>query len=91
MLIVSRRPDEIIEIRPREGIGAKTLDEVFAGGAIRVQFVRMSPSRVKVAIDAPPQIEIRRGESTALVTDSLERAADEPDGATDYERLRASR
>lgn len=65
MLIVSRRVGETIEIRPREGAEAVTLEQAFAHGPIRIHFVRMSPSRVQIAVDAPPELEIRRGRGEA--------------------------
>ena len=61
MLVLSRKIDETIEIRPRETAGGQTLAEVFAQGGIRVRLVRISPTRVQLAIEAPHELEIRRG------------------------------
>lgn len=61
MLVVSRKVDETIEIRPREGANGGKLEEVFARGPIRIQLVRLGRGRVKIGVDAPPELEIWRG------------------------------
>lgn len=61
MLVLSRKVDETIEIRPREAASAETLAQVFAQGGIRIRLVRIGPTRVQVAIEAPDELEIRRG------------------------------
>ena len=81
MLVLSRKVDETIEIRPREGAGAETLADVFAQGGIKIRVVRISSSRVQVAIEAPYELEIRRG--AAAGADELH-DADSPTACTRY-------
>ena len=65
MLIVSRKENEVIEIRPDENCAEKTLGEAFADGTIQISFLGWGNKRVKVAIDAPREMKIRRGEPTS--------------------------
>ena len=60
MLVVSRKQNEVIEIRPDDETSQVTLAEAFSGGAILISLVRLGPTRAKVAIEAPPELKIRR-------------------------------
>lgn len=61
MLVVTRRPDESIVIAPADGIdGAMTLAELFANGPIEITLLGGSGRRVKMGIEAPAQLAIRR-------------------------------
>ena len=60
MLILSRKVNESIEIRPQAGAELVTLAEAFAHGAIQISLVRVGTGRIKVAIDAPPELRIWR-------------------------------
>jgi len=61
MLVLSRRADESILIQPAEGTDVKmTLQELFANGPIQITLLGGTGRRVKVGIDAPEQLAIRR-------------------------------
>ena len=61
MLVLSRRPDESILIQPAEGTdGTMTLRELFANGPIQITLLGATGRLVKVGIDAPEQLAIRR-------------------------------
>lgn len=61
MLVLSRRADESILIQPAEGTDGKmTLQELFANGPIQITLLGGTGRRVKVGIDAPEQLAIRR-------------------------------
>lgn len=66
MLVVSRRTDETIEIKPAEGIDpATTIRELFAKGAIEITLLGGNGRRVKVGIQAPEELAIRRKDEKA--------------------------
>jgi sRNA-binding carbon storage regulator CsrA len=61
MLVLSRRPDESILIQPAEGADASmTLAQLFANGPIQITLLGGSGRRVKMGIEAPEQLAIRR-------------------------------
>ena len=61
MLVLSRRADESIVIPPAEGTDRDmTLRELFANGPIQITLLGASGRRVKVGIEAPEQLAIRR-------------------------------
>lgn len=61
MLVLSRRADESILIQPAEGTDSTmTLRELFANGPIQITLLGASGRRVKVGIEAPEQLAIRR-------------------------------
>jgi sRNA-binding carbon storage regulator CsrA len=61
MLVLSRRADESILIQPAEGAdGSMTLEELFANGPILITLLGATGRRVKVGIEAPEQLAIRR-------------------------------
>ena len=61
MLVLSRRADESIVIQPADGVdGNMTMAELFANGPIQITLLGGTGRRVKVGIDAPEQLAIRR-------------------------------
>ncbi len=66
MLIVSRRDDESILIRPVEGVDLKmTLADLFKDGPIEITIFSSSGSRVKMGVQAPEELSIWRKNATA--------------------------
>jgi sRNA-binding carbon storage regulator CsrA len=64
MLVLSRRADESIVIQPAEGADAgMTLAQLFAKGPIRVTLLGGTGRRIKMGIEAPEQLAIRRQDS----------------------------
>ncbi len=64
MLVVSRRSNESIIIRPDESTdGSLTLAELFANGPIEIRFLGGNGRRVKMGINAPRQLSIWRKDS----------------------------
>jgi sRNA-binding carbon storage regulator CsrA len=60
MLVLSRRADESIVIQPAEGVDANmTMAELFANGPIQITLLGTG-RRVKMGIEAPEQLAIRR-------------------------------
>jgi len=61
MLIVSRRPDESIQIKLAGGVDdSLTLKELFAQGPIEITLLKGKGRNVRMGIAAPPQLSIRR-------------------------------
>lgn len=61
MLIVSRRSEESILIQPAADADMNLrLKDVFADGPIEIIFLGSSARRVKLGIEAPNQLTIRR-------------------------------
>ena len=61
MLVVSRRADETIEIKLADGAdGTLTLNDLFAKGSIEITLLGGNGRRVKMGIEAPPELSIRR-------------------------------
>jgi sRNA-binding carbon storage regulator CsrA len=61
MLVLSRRADESILIQPAEGAdGSMTVAQLFANGPILITLLGATGRRVKVGIEAPEQLAIRR-------------------------------
>jgi sRNA-binding carbon storage regulator CsrA len=61
MLVISRKEHESIRIEPVEGLDpSMTLREAFARGAILVKLVHIGHRRVRLAIEAPPTLHVRR-------------------------------
>jgi sRNA-binding carbon storage regulator CsrA len=62
VLVISRKENETITIEPFEGVDpAVTLQQVFQHGPIVLTLIRISGSRVRVAIEAPLSFKILRG------------------------------
>jgi sRNA-binding carbon storage regulator CsrA len=61
MLVLSRRTDESIVIEPADGADVSmTLAQLFANGPILITLLGGTGRRVKMGIDAPRQLSIRR-------------------------------
>ncbi len=61
MLVLSRRSEESIVIAPAEGVDSDlTLKDLFANGPIRITLLGGNGRRVKMGIDAPAELSIRR-------------------------------
>jgi sRNA-binding carbon storage regulator CsrA len=61
MLVLSRRADESIVIQPAEGTDrSMTIAELFANGPIQITLLGGTGRRIKMGIDAPEQLAIRR-------------------------------
>ena len=61
MLVLSRRADESILIQPADGADSNmTLAELFANGPIQITLLGGTGKRVKMGINAPAQLAIRR-------------------------------
>jgi sRNA-binding carbon storage regulator CsrA len=61
MLVLSRRADEAIVIQPADGVDANmTMAELFANGPIQITLLGGTGRRIKMGIEAPEQLAIRR-------------------------------
>lgn len=61
MLVLSRRADESIVISPADGIDpGMTLRELFSKGPIQITLLGGTGRRMKVGIEAPAELAIRR-------------------------------
>jgi sRNA-binding carbon storage regulator CsrA len=61
MLVLSRRADESILISPAEGTDTRmTLAELFAQGPIQITLLGGTGKRIKMGIEAPTPLAIRR-------------------------------
>ena len=61
MLVVSRRADEAIQIKLADGVdGNLTLNDLFAKGPIEITLLGGNGRRVKMGIEAPPELCILR-------------------------------
>ena len=61
MLVLSRRADESIVIQPADGVDANlTMAQLFAKGPILITLLGGTGRRVKMGIEAPEQLAIRR-------------------------------
>lgn len=66
MLIIKRKAQEVITIAPLEGIDtSKTIAELFEDGVIEIKLLEVGRRQVKIAIDAPRQLQIWRGRKDA--------------------------
>lgn len=65
MLVVSRRAEEAIQIKLADGAdGNLTLNDLFAKGPIEITLLGGNGRRMKVGIEAPPELSIRRKDKT---------------------------
>jgi sRNA-binding carbon storage regulator CsrA len=72
MLVLSRRADESIVIQPADGVDeSMTLAQLFANGPILITLLGGTGRRVKMGIEAPEQLAIRRKD---VAEDRAERA-----------------
>jgi sRNA-binding carbon storage regulator CsrA len=61
MLVLSRRADESIVIQPADGVdGNMTMAQLFANGPIQITLLGGTGRRIKMGIEAPEQLAIRR-------------------------------
>jgi sRNA-binding carbon storage regulator CsrA len=61
MLVLSRRADESIVIQPADGVDVSmTMAQLFANGPIQITLLGGSGRRIKMGIEAPEQLAIRR-------------------------------
>ena len=61
MLVLSRRADESIVIQPAEGVDENmTLAQLFADGPIQITLLGGTGRRIKMGIEAPEHLAIRR-------------------------------
>ncbi len=61
MLVLSRRADQSIVIQPAEGADkTMTVEELFANGPIQITLLGGTGRRVKMGIEAPVELAIRR-------------------------------
>ncbi len=61
MLVLSRRSEESIVISLAEGADSEmTLKDLFANGPIQITLLGGNGRRVKMGIEAPPELAIRR-------------------------------
>jgi sRNA-binding carbon storage regulator CsrA len=61
MLVLSRRANESIVIEPADGADASTtLAQLFANGPILITLLGGTGGRVKMGIEAPERLSIRR-------------------------------
>ena len=61
MLVLSRRADESIVIQPADGADVNmTMAELFANGPIQITLLGGTGRRIKMGIEAPEQLSIRR-------------------------------
>jgi sRNA-binding carbon storage regulator CsrA len=61
MLVLSRRADESIVIQPADDADANmTMAQLFANGPIQITLLGGTGRRVKMGIEAPEQLSIRR-------------------------------
>ena len=61
MLVVSRRADQAIQIKLADGAdGTLTLNDLFAKGPIEITLLGGNGRRVKMGIEAPPELCILR-------------------------------
>ena len=61
MLVLSRRADESIVIQPADGVDVSmTMAQLFANGPIQITLLGGTGRRVKMGIEAPVELAIRR-------------------------------
>lgn len=72
MLVLSRRTDESIEIELADGAdGNLTLKQLFAEGPILIMLLGGSGRRIKMGIEAPKLLAIRRREPRVKANSEL--------------------
>lgn len=66
MLIIKRKALDIITIGPQEGFDvSRPISDLFEGGVIKITMLEVGRRQVKVAIDAPQNLQIWRGDKDA--------------------------
>lgn len=62
MLIIKRKAQDVITIAPAEGMDLnRPISDLFEGGIIEIKMLEVGRRQVKVAIDAPKNLQIWRG------------------------------
>ena len=62
MLIIKRKAQDVITIAPLDGFdSSRPVHELFENGVIEIKLLEVGRKQVKVAIDAPSQLQIWRG------------------------------
>lgn len=62
MLIIKRKAQDIITIAPMDGFDtSRPISDLFEGGVIEIKLLEVGRRQVKVAIDAPQNLQIWRG------------------------------
>jgi sRNA-binding carbon storage regulator CsrA len=87
MLIVTRKTNESITIEPLGTVDPEmTLGEAFQNGPIEIKLVRINRSRVRLAIDAPPEFQVWRGKhDEADVAPGSDHACETDDMSVEFE------
>jgi sRNA-binding carbon storage regulator CsrA len=66
MLIIKRKALDVITIAPQEGLDtSRPISDLFEGGSIKITMLEVGRRQVKVAIDAPQNLQIWRGDKDA--------------------------
>lgn len=87
MLIIKRKAQDIITIAPHEEMDlSRPISDLFENGVIEIKMLEVGRRQVKVAIDAPAQLQIWRGRRDPLPQAAAENDAQEV--ADDGERER---
>jgi len=63
MLVLTRRPNELIYIYPEDLPPDMTVSELFADGQIAIEVLGIKGNQVKIGIDAPKQLTILRDDA----------------------------
>ncbi len=66
MLILTRRPSELIYIYPDDLPPDMTVAELFAGGQIAIEVLSIRGNQVKLGIDAPKRLKVLRDDAKEL-------------------------
>lgn len=68
MLIIKRKALDVITIAPQEGFDtSRPISDLFEDGVIKITMLEVGRRQVKVAIDAPQNLQIWRGEKDSAV------------------------
>ena len=79
MLIVTRKTNESITIEPLGDVDPEmTLREAFSNGPIEIKLIRINRSRVRLAIDAPPEFQVWRGRPQSVTLAPMNSVQYEP-------------
>lgn len=66
MLILTRRPNELIYIYPDDLPPDMTVAELFAGGQIAIEVLSIRGNQVKLGIDAPKILKVLRDDANEM-------------------------
>lgn len=68
MLIIKRKALDVITIAPQDGLDtSRPISDLFEGGSIKITMLEVGRRQVKVAIDAPQNLQIWRGDKDAAL------------------------